>query len=111
MSPDRFIPRKVAEYGHPDLQDAKKLLEKISTVDGADRIAVALEALEQAPSQGNDPSLEEVARQVLKNQILAYSYWWMNCVVGGKVLRGKISLWQRTPDPEKLSFVATLVRR
>lgn len=110
MLRERFIPRKVAEYGYPDLQEVRKLLEKISPVDGADRIAIALDTLKQSSHQSDEQALEEIARRSLKNKILAYSYWWMNCVVDGKVLRGNISLWQRTPDPDKLFFVATLVK-
>lgn len=111
MLQERFVLRKVAEYGYPDLLEVRKLLEKISPVDDEVRIAQALETLDRALSRGNDPSLERAAKQVLKNQILAYSYWWMNCIAGDKILRGNISLWQRTPDPDKLIFVATLVNK
>ncbi len=107
MTPERFVSKKVAQFGLADLQEVKELLDKISLVNGADRIAEALDELDKTPAQTAD---YETAKQVLRNKILAYVFWWQNCVAGGQVLRGNISLWQKTPDPGKLSFEATFGR-
>lgn len=85
MSPDRFIPRKIAEFGHADLREVKDLLGKISSVDNADRMVEALDALKDNINRPDDPMMDEVKRENLRMKILAYGYWWVNCVVeGGK---------------------------
>ncbi|MDP3974114.1 MAG: hypothetical protein Q8P92_04785 [Candidatus Daviesbacteria bacterium] len=110
MTPDRFVPIKLAEYKHSDLQEAKQLLVSINPgTDIEERIRIALTMIDQMPNKADTPEFEELAKGIIQMRLLAYKFWYINCVEEGKVLRGNISVWQRTPDPDfnKLSFEAT----